>query len=86
MGIGRLSFKREVVCILNQLKGNEMSCDHFWISNSGKGGEPEFNDIITTVPVMHVKCNKCNVRTFFSEYQWNVITGKYTTTGSKELP
>lgn len=48
-------------------------CNHVWVSNSGKGGEPEFkvNLQLSTAPLMHVMCEKCGARTWMTEGQWN---------------
>lgn len=37
-------------------------CKHYWETNSGKGGEPEFrpNRVMhPTEPLMHVRCSAC---------------------------
>lgn len=49
-------------------------CDHYWIANSGYGGEPVFKTNRTMSmyePIMHVKCLPCGCRTWFSKKQWN---------------
>lgn len=50
-------------------------CNHYWISNSGRGGEPEFrpNRHMWAEPMMHVRCSECGCRTWFSEKQWYAI-------------
>lgn len=53
---------------------NSMECidGHYWVENSGMGGEPKF-EIKTPFhpePVMHVRCKECGARTFFTEKQW----------------
>lgn len=48
-------------------------CAHLWISNSGQGGEPEFHPaqiVAGDTLVMHVMCDRCRCRTWFSEAQW----------------
>lgn len=47
-------------------------CDHIWLANSGKGGEPEFrlNRQLSSEPLMHVLCAECNARTWLTEAQW----------------
>jgi len=53
----------------------EENCNHYWIPNSGAGGEPVFRNFthMSREPVMHVKCSKCNTRTWFTQKQWNDI-------------
>ena len=47
------------------------NCEHKWISNSGKGGDPVFKpNSISRKAVMHVKCEKCNSRTWFGRAAW----------------
>lgn len=50
-------------------------CAHYWIQNSGEGGEPEFrpNRQFANAPVMHARCSICHDRTWFTEAQWNAI-------------
>ena len=50
-----------------------MDCDHYWIPNSGQGGEPVFtpNRQMSRDPLMHVMCSKCGNRTWFTEKQWH---------------
>lgn len=50
----------------------QLSCSHTWAANSGRGGTPEYrpNRAMSPVPLMHVQCEKCGVRTWFSEVQW----------------
>jgi hypothetical protein len=51
-------------------------CEHLWIANSGRGGEPEFRPaqiVAGDTPVMHVVCSRCQVRTWFSEARWRRI-------------
>lgn len=47
-------------------------CDHIWLTNSGRGGEPEFrsNSQMGPEPTMHVICTECRARTWFTEKQW----------------
>jgi hypothetical protein len=49
-----------------------INCAHYWIQNSGRGGEPEFrpNRQMSPYPTMHVACSKCGTRTWFTEKQW----------------
>lgn len=53
----------------------QMACKHYWIPNSGRGGEPEFkpNTQMSQEPLMHVKCEKCGARTWFTATQWWAI-------------
>lgn len=51
------------------------TCAHVWISNSGQGGEPDFR-MNNGAERMHVKCEKCNTRTWFTKPQWNAIPEK----------
>lgn len=57
------------------LSGITGQCDHYWIPNSGRGGEPEFrpNRQMSTEPLMHVMCETCKCRTWFTEKQWWAI-------------
>lgn len=57
------------------LAGIAGNCDHYWIPNSGQGGEPEFrpNRQMSREPLMHVMCSRCKCRTWFTEKQWNAI-------------
>jgi hypothetical protein len=50
-------------------------CEHYWIPNSGQGGEPVFrpNRQMSVEPIMHVRCELCGERTWFTEKQWNNI-------------
>lgn len=50
-------------------------CEHYWIPNSGRGGEPVFkrNSTMHAEPIMHVRCSQCGNRTWFTERQWNEI-------------
>ena len=52
-----------------------MECEHYWIPNSGKGGEPVFkqNSTMHSEPTMHARCSQCGDRTWFTERQWNGI-------------
>lgn len=49
-------------------------CNHIWIANSGRGGEPVFkpNRYMGREPLMHVKCSLCNQRTWVTEEQWRL--------------
>ena len=48
------------------------ACNHVWITNSGRGGEPVFrpNRQMGDEPLMHVRCERCRARTWFTEGQW----------------
>lgn len=48
---------------------------HTWVTNSGQGGEPKFvlNRQMSAQLIMHVKCQGCGVRTWFTEAQWRAI-------------
>lgn len=50
----------------------QLSCAHAWVANSGRGGTPEYrpNRMMSTVPLMHVQCSRCEARTWFSQEQW----------------
>lgn len=56
----------------NKFISIEKKCDHLWIANSGKGGEPDFkiNRQMSPYPLMNVKCEKCNGRTWLSQRAW----------------
>lgn len=53
-------------------------CAHYWIPNSGQGGEPVFtpNRQMSQYPTMHVVCSQCGARTWFTEKQWWAIPAK----------
>lgn len=63
---------RETTDVLAGIAG---ACPHYWIPNSGLGGDPEFrlNRQMSTEPLMHVMCEKCKCRTWLTEKQWNAI-------------
>lgn len=50
-------------------------CDHYWMPNSGRGGEPEYrpNRQMSHELLMHVRCSQCGARTWFTEKQWHDI-------------
>lgn len=51
-------------------------CNHYWIPNSGRGGEPDFrlNRMMhPTEPLMHVRCSLCGTRTWVTKEQWAAI-------------
>lgn len=60
---------------IDAMIGEAPECSHYWIPNSGKGGEPEFrlSRQMGTEPVMHVMCSLCDTRTWFTEKQWQAI-------------
>jgi hypothetical protein len=64
-----------VATTIQAMRENGMLCVHYWISNSGFGGEPEFrpNRQMSSEPLMHVKCSLCDARTWFTEKQWRAI-------------
>lgn len=45
---------------------------HFWVSNSGRGGDPNFrlNRQMSPRPLMHVCCALTNTRTWVTQEQW----------------
>lgn len=47
-------------------------CKHKWVSNSGRGGAPQFrmNRQMSPYPLMPVRCSECNSRTWMTEAQW----------------
>lgn len=53
----------------------QKACAHYWIPNSGQGGEPVFkpNRMMSPEPTMHAMCSLCKTRTWFTEKQWNAI-------------
>ena len=56
--------------------GNEIvDCDHQWIANSGKGGEPVYklNSQMGRKPIMHARCSRCGDRTWFTADQWEIL-------------
>lgn len=55
------------------LAENTPTCNHIWITNSGRGGKADFkkNSQMSVFPTMHVMCSKCKARTWFTEAQWN---------------
>lgn len=51
-------------------------CQHLWITNSGQGGDPVFRPVAIVAgetPVMHVSCDRCGARTWFTRAQWAAI-------------
>lgn len=54
---------------------NPETCAHYWIPNSGQGGEPDFrlNRMMSANPLMHVMCDLCGTRTWFTREQWAAI-------------
>ena len=54
-------------------------CNHFWHSNSGRGGMAVFrrNRQMSAEPLMHVRCSECNARTWLTKEQWE--NANYTT-------
>ena len=57
----------------------EDECTHVWITNSGRGGGPEFklNSQMSTEPLVYALCGICGARTWLTEAQWKVFaTGK----------
>ena len=53
-------------------------CNHLWIANTGKGGDPDFriNRMMSPFPLLQVKCEKCNGRTWVTEKNWFLIQEK----------
>jgi len=47
-------------------------CNHRWVSNSGRGGVPDFrvNRQLALEPIMHIACEKCHARTWMTQSQW----------------
>lgn len=50
-------------------------CNHEYISNSGEGGKPKFstNRQMSPNQIMHIKCSKCNTRTWIDQESWEAI-------------
>ena len=47
-------------------------CDHYWIPNSGRGGEPKFRSMQHTTKLLTcAKCLRCGNRNWFTEDAWN---------------
>lgn len=56
--------------------GRAPDCRHSWIANSGRGGAPEFRPaaiVSGDTPVMHVLCEHCLCRTWFTEEKWHAL-------------
>jgi len=55
-------------------------CEHEWVSNSGRGGDPVFKKggNMSEFATMHVKCNKCGARTWFADYHWKELSSNVT--------
>lgn len=72
----------------NDRKAEPVSDDtcagHIWIANSGQGGGPEFrlNRMMSAKPLMHVRCDVCGCRTWFTEEQWEALAEVVTTARS----
>ncbi len=49
--------------------------EHVWVANSGHGGEPVYrpNRQMSADPLMHVRCDDCGARTWFTQEQWESI-------------
>lgn len=47
-------------------------CEHVWLANSGRGGEPDFrlNRMMWFGEKMHVLCEVCGCRTWLSPEEW----------------
>ena len=47
-------------------------CEHEWVSNSGRGGNPVFrlNRQMNLEPLMQVRCEQCGTRSWMNEEQW----------------
>lgn len=54
---------------------NQEDCGHVWVANSGKGGEPDYrpNRQLSAQPLMNVKCDICNARTWKTQQQWEAL-------------
>lgn len=54
---------------------NQEDCEHIWVANSGKGGDPDYrpNRLWSAVPIMHVRCEICNARTWKTREQWEAL-------------
>ncbi len=62
---------------------SDTGCQHFWISNDGLGGEPEFK-LGAGGLSMCVMCSKCKVRTRLGWRQWNLIPAASKSTQTKQ--
>jgi hypothetical protein len=49
------------------------NCTHIWVANSGSGGAPRYRIGMCADPVMHVMCELCGDRTWFTQEQWAAI-------------
>ena len=54
-------------------RADPATCDHYWVPNSGRGGEPDYRAYFPGTLTMHVTCAKCNSRTWFTKEQWHAI-------------
>lgn len=61
-----------IALVICQRRKGRIMCDHKWVANSGRGGDPSFrlNRQMSNVPVMHVTCAICGARTWLTEAQW----------------
>ena len=50
-------------------------CTHVWIANTKPDGSPDFriNRQLSAVPLVIVKCELCNGRSWMTEEQWNTL-------------
>jgi len=83
-----ISAKREVLQLAdgqwilvnqkNKIISIVKKCDHLWIANSGKGGPPNFriNRQMSPFPLMHIKCEKCDGRTWMNQKAWYLLQEK----------
>lgn len=53
------------------------NCSDLWSTNSGAGGKPNFGP--DGLNRMHVRCIKCDARTWYTQPQWNSMQPKLKT-------
>lgn len=71
--MGKALHRNQMPVIGNVHTGN--ACVHQWVSNSGKGGEPDFraNRQAWSGVKMHVRCSECGGRTWLSPDAWEAL-------------
>lgn len=48
--------------------------NHTWVANTGRGGEPDYRAYFPGGKLtMHVMCERCGTRTWFTEEQWKAL-------------
>lgn len=61
------------IYVMDEIKQED--CEHIWVANSGEGGDPDYrwNRQISLLPIMDVKCEICNAKTWKTREQWEAL-------------